>query len=399
MSTYRRRLFAGITAVAAAIACAPSGAALAQQPAAQSGAATAQPRPPSVTAAKVERQEVRATILVSGNLAAREEVLVQPEVDGLSIIEVLAEEGQTVRAGQILVRLNRAALDVSLAQNGAQISRGEAAIAQARAQIVEAEANRVQSANALGRAQTLRTEGITSADIFDQRVAAARGAEARLSVARQALASAEADLAATRAARQEIELRILRSEIKAPRGGVISRRNARLGAVASMAAQDPLFRIIADSAVELEAEVPEADLPRLAVGKPAMVTPAGASAAIEGRIRLISPEVDRQTRLGRARIELPGAAVRSVGAFAKGVIEVDRRTGLTVPLSAVTWRRDEATVQVIDAGVARIRPVKLGLSGAGRVEVTEGLREGDLVVARAGTFIRDGDAVSPVPVN
>jgi HlyD family secretion protein len=404
LPVYRLKTLAAIASISASAlmtAAAPIPSALAQGTA---PAATVQPRPPSITVAKVERTEVTATTLVSGNIVARDEVLVVPEVDGLSIVEILAEEGDMVKAGQVLARLNRAALDVSLAQNAATMSRVVATIAQARAQITEAEANKLQANNAFARAQTLRSDGITSLDTFDQRQAASRGADARLASARQALTIAEAERASTDAARSEIELRIQRSEIKAPRAGMISRRNARQGAIASMAAPDPLFRIIADAAVELEAEVPEADIPRLGIGKRVEVTPAGTSQPISGQIRLISPEVDRQTRLGKVRISLPAGSAKSVGAFARGVIEIEKRMGLTVPVTAITYRRDLATVQVVEKapvegqGQVRIRSVKLGLTGQGKIELTEGVNEGDLVVARAGTFVRDGDIITPVPL-
>jgi HlyD family secretion protein len=379
---------------------------LAAGPAAAQGAnpAVIQPRPPSITVAQVERREITASVLVSGNIIARDEVLVVPEVDGLSVLEILAEEGDMVKAGQVLIRLNRAALDVALAQNTANLQRVMATIAQARAQITEAEANKQQANNAFARAQTLRSDGITSADTFDQRQAASRSADARLLSARQALTIAEAERASSEAARSEIELRLQRSEIKAPRAGMISRRNARQGAIAGMAAPEPLFRIIADAAVELEAEVPEADIPRLTIGKRVDVTPAGTAQPIIGEIRLISPEVDRLTRLGKVRISLPSGSAKSVGAFARGVIEIDRRMGLTVPVTAITYRRDLATVQVVEKtpvegqGQVRIRPVKLGLSGQGKVELTDGVKEGDVVVARSGTFVRDGDIITPVPV-
>jgi HlyD family secretion protein len=384
----------GRSLAAMALAVAMSGPVLAQQ----GGAAPATPRAPSITVVRVERTEVAATVLVSGNIVAREEVLVLPQVDGLAILEILAEEGDRVEAGQVLVRLNRAALDVALEQNAASLQRVTATIAQARAQIVEAESNRTLANNAFARAQTLRGEGITSADAFEQRQGAARSADARLTASVQALAIAQAELASAQAQRSDIELRIQRSEIKAPRAGVISRRNARQGAIAGMGSAEPLFRIIADGAVELEAEVPEADIPRLSIGKPVQVTPAGMSQPIAGEVRLISPEVDRQTRLGRVRIALPVAAAGSIGAFARGLIEIDRRVGLTVPVSAVTYRRDLATVQVVEEGnVVRIRTVKIGLSGQGKVELTEGVQEGATVVARAGTFVRDGDVITPVP--
>jgi HlyD family secretion protein len=372
---------------------------LAAGPAAAQGAnpAVIQPRPPSITVAKVERRDITASVLVSGNVIARDEVLVVPEVDGLAVQEILAEEGDMVKAGQVLARLNRAALDVALAQNTAALQRVTATIAQARAQITEAEAVKVQANNALSRAQALRSDGITSADAFDLRLAASRSADARLISVRQSLAIAEAEQASSEAQRREIELRIARSEIKAPRAGLISRRNAKQGAIAAMAAPEPLFRIIADAAVELEAEVPEADIPRLAIGRPVDVTLAGSAQPVAGTIRLISPEVDRMTRLGKVRIALPATSARSVGAFARGLIEIDRRTGLTVPVSAVNYRRDLATVQVVEANTVHIRPVRIGLSGQGRIELLDGVKEGDIVVARAGTFLREGDIITPVP--
>jgi HlyD family secretion protein len=358
--------------------------------------ATAQPKPPSITVTRIQQGEIVSSIIVAGTIVARDEVLVLPEIDGLAIIELNAEEGDRVQTGQVLARLNRAALDVALAQNSANLQRVNATIAQARAQIVEAEANRVQAANALGRAQTLRSEGITSADVLDQRLAASRGADARLNVARETLTSAQAELASTQAQRAEIELRVRRAEIRAPRGGVVSRRNARLGAIAAMAAPDPLFRIIADGAVELEAEIPEADLPRLRTGAAVQITAAGSAVPGRGVVRLISPEVDRLTRLGRARIALPDASATSVGSFARGVVELERRQGLTAPISAITYRRDSAVVQIVENNVVRSRIVKLGVSGDGRTEVLDGIKAGDMIVARAGTFLRDGDIITPV---
>jgi HlyD family secretion protein len=369
--------------------------ALAAPALAQTQPATGAPRPPTITVTTVVRSEVVASILVSGTVIARDEVLVTPQVDGLAIIELLAEEGQRVETGQVLARLNRAQLDVAQSQNAAQVQRVEAAIAQARAQITEADAANTQAQSALRRTQTLRSEGVATADTFDQRLAAARASEARLTAARQGLAIAEAELASTKAQGDDIALRIARSEIKAPMGGVVSRRNARLGQIAGMAAQEPLFRIIADGAVELEAEVPEADLPRLAVGKTVEVLPAGAREPLRGSIRLIAPEVDRMSRLGRVRIALPQAGAQSVGVFARGVIEIDRRVALTAPVSAITYRRDAATVQVVENDTVRTRPVRLGISGGGRVEIVEGVREGDRIVSRAGTFLRDGDVITP----
>jgi RND family efflux transporter MFP subunit len=230
--------------------------------------------------------------------------------------------------------------------------------------------------------------------VFDQREAASRTAQALLVSARDGLRVAEAEKAQVEAQRRELLWKRGRTEVRAPASGIVSRRNARVGAVAS-AAGEPMFRIVADGEIELDAEVPEADLARIAEGQPARVTVAGSIEAT-GKVRLVSPEVDRATRLGRVRIFLGDNPALYVGAFGRGVVETARGTGIAVPLSAVMYARSGPYVlTVIEDTVAR-RPVRLGLSADGKVEVREGLAAGALVVAKAGTFLREGDRVRPV---
>ena len=115
-------------------------------------------------------------------------------------------------------------------------------------------------------------------------------------------------------------------------------------------------------------------------------------------MRLVSPEVDKATRLGRVRIFLGDNPGLRVGAFARGTIETANGHGLAVPASAILYGPDGATVQVVRDSRVETRRIKTGLAGGALVEVTKGLSEGDLVVARSGTFLRDGDAVRPVAV-
>jgi multidrug efflux pump subunit AcrA (membrane-fusion protein) len=354
---------------------------------------------PSVTVTTAKVSEIVQSVVVSGSMVARDEVMVQPEVDGLAIVAVLAEEGDRVAAGQVLARLSRTTLEVQKAQNDAQIARAEAAVAQANAQIVEAEANVVQANNAFDRTKALRDSGNASIEAFDQRDAAARSARARVNSAKQALAITSADLALAKAQGRDIEVKLGRTEIKAPQGGIVSRRSAKLGAMAPMASTEPLFRIIADGAVELEAEVAEVELPGLKVGQPVAVTPAGATQALAGTIRLIAPEVDKASRLGRVRVALTGNPPVALGSFARGVIETGRKTVVTLPLSAITYARSGATVQSVTDGKVTTKRVELGLAGAGRAEIVSGISEGETVVARAGTFVRDGDVITPVATN
>ena len=354
---------------------------------------------PSVTVTKAIISEIVQSVVVSGSMIARDEVLVQPEVDGLSIVAILAEEGDRVSTGQVLARLSRTTLEVQLSQNEANIARADASIAQANAQIAEAQANLVAANNNFDRTKALRSSGNVSNETYDQRDAVARAAEAKLNSAKQALAIAAADMALARAQRRDIEVKLGRTEIKAPQGGIVSRRSAKLGATAAMSAAEPLFRIVADGAVELEAEVAEVELPGLKLGQPVAVTPAGATQALAGTIRLIAPEVDKASRLGRVRVSLIGNPPVAIGSFARGVIETGRNTVVTLPLSAITYARTGATVQSVTDGKVTTKKVQLGLAGDGRAEIASGIVAGETVVARAGTFVRDGDVITPVATN
>ena len=348
----------------------------------------------AVTAARALPADFIETVLVTGSLVPREEILVGPEVEGLRIVAVLADEGDRVTKGQVLARLVADTLEAQLGQNTAALARATAAMAQAKSNIVSAEARLTEAMNAMNRGKPLAKSGYLSESGMDQRESAAKTAEAALASARDGLKLAEADKAQVEAQRREITWKRGRAEIAAPADGIVSRRVARIGGFAAGAAE-PMFRIIAKGEIELDAEVGETRLAKLKEGQPVEVAASGAP-AVTGRIRLVSPEIDKATRLGRIRVFLGDRPELRIGAFARGTIETARSRGLAVPASAVLHGPDGARVQIIRDGVVATRPVKLGLEQGAIVEVREGLAEGDVVVAKAGTFLRDGDAVRAI---
>ena len=349
----------------------------------------------SVTVARVAPADFTETVLATGSLVAREEILVGPEVEGLRVTEVLADEGQRVKKGDVLAKLVADTLEAQVAQNDAGLARATAAIAQAKSSIVQAEARLVESRNAYERAKPLRTAGHMAESAFDQREQAARTAEAQLLASQDGLKVAEADKAQVEAQRRELMWRRGRTEVVAPADGIISRRIARVGGFAAGSAE-PMFRIVAKGEVELDAEVVETRLAGVKEGQDARVEVTGLG-TIAGKVRLVSPEVDKSTRLGRVRIYLGDNPGLRVGAFARGTIETAKGAGLAVPASAVLYSPDgSALVQVVREGRVETRRIKTGLAAASLIEVKEGLSEGDLVVARSGTFLRDGDAVRPI---
>jgi HlyD family secretion protein len=346
---------------------------------------------PAVSAAVAVKREMVDTLLVSGNLVARQEALVNAEVEGLKVIELMADEGDRVAAGQVLARLSKETVETQLAQNDAALARAEAAVAQAQYLIPQAEAAYTEAKAALGRTMALKESGNTTQELIDQRTAASRTAEARLSAARSGLQVAMADRAAAEAQRSELKLRLARTEIRSPVAGLVSRRNVRLGANSALSGE-PLFRIIANGQVEFEAEVLETQVARLRAGAPVAVTPAGGT-PVEGRIRLLPAEIDPTTRLGKVRVSLPQDDALRVGSFARAAVVVARREGVAVPSAAVLFSAGDIHVQVVKDGRIAERKVRAGINAGGWTEILEGLAEGEQVVAKAGAFLRDGDAV------
>ena len=317
-------------------------------PAASASASESTPAPPAVTVASAERREFVDRQFVSGTLMPREEAQVAARIDGLTVVELDAEDGDWVKAGQVLARLDRTQLDALLSQNDAAVRRADAAIEQAKSNIAQAEAQAKWTSDDFERAQKL-AGGVMSASTIQQRETALKTAQAQLSAANNALSVAEADRKARDAERQELEVRVGRTLVTAPASGLVSRRSAKLGATAS-GAGEPLFRIIVDGAVDLEADVPEQSLTRFADGMPAIIRLPGVTDPVHGRVRLISQEVDRSSRTGKVRIALSDVSHAHIGAFASAEVELARREGVGAPASALRREGEGAQLYLVRDG-------------------------------------------------
>jgi multidrug efflux pump subunit AcrA (membrane-fusion protein) len=246
-------------------------------------------------------------VLVTGFLVARKEAVVMIESPGYQVAEVLAGEGDQVRAGQALARLTRA--------NG-------------------------ETGNSGAPAKTAMT-------------------------------------------------------LKAPVSGVVLRSAAVVGATASSLRQQPLFLIAVDNQIELEAEVPSIHLPTLSPGQRARIK-IDDNRELSGWVRRVPSAVNSSTQLGRTRIALEPVSGLRVGMFGQATVDADRSCGISVPRSAVTYQTGGTSVQVVYQNVIETRRVQVGLHSDTDTEVRSGLQEGDLVVANAGSSLRNGDRVTPI---
>jgi HlyD family secretion protein len=297
---------------------------------------------PAITVSSAQKRVLRDVIIVSGLVGAQEEVQINPMVQGQQVAELLVDVGDRVSAGQVMARLSSSALSLQNAQLLAAI----------------------EAAKAAGDS----------------------AAQARL----------EAELAKVTADLARADLTIRRTEIVAPVAGEISARNAELGALAGASGQ-PMFTIIRDGALELQADVSESDLLRVAKGQKVALTLVGAQSALSGTVRLVEPTIDTQTRLGRVRIAFDDSSLVRVGMFVEAAISVAERSTIAVPVTAVGRYEGKPTVMAIVDGTAQRREVQTGIREGGWIEIASGLTEGETIVTKAGAFVRNGDKINPVP--
>jgi multidrug efflux pump subunit AcrA (membrane-fusion protein) len=183
--------------------------------------------------------------------------------------------------------------------------------------------------------------------------------------------------------------------LQAPVAGIVLKgMMTQVGAMAS-AMGPPLMRIIVGGELELMVDVPSTRMGKITPAQRVRVNVAGLG-ELSGRVRFVSPEISPITQSGAARISITHDKRLRLGTFARANIEVGTSCGTSVPLSAVLYGSDGALVQVVRDNRVQTHLVRVGLLSQGNVEIREGLKAGDLVVKRAGTFLREGDQVRPV---
>jgi RND family efflux transporter MFP subunit len=326
----------------------------------------------TVTTIVPQRSELPIALSANGNVAAWQEASIAGELNGLRLAEVLVNVGDVVHRGQLLARFATESIQTDVAQ-------ARAGVAEATAQAAEASAN-------ADRVRTLQNTGTFSGQQMKQILTAEQTAKARVE-------SAVASLAAQ-------TLRLQNTQVLSPDSGVISARNATVGAVPGNGME--LFRLIRQGRLEWRAEVTSSELARLRPGTPVLVS-AASGAQRTGRVRMVGPTVDPQTRVGLVYVDLPSPSSAQMGAtflpgmFAKGEFELGKSSGLTVPQQAVVVRDGFSYVFRLnpDQRVSQLK-VQVGRRVGERLEVLQGLDAQAVLVASGAGFLNDGDLVKQV---
>lgn len=348
-----------------------------------------------VTVVIARQGPVTEQVAVVGTLAAREEVQVHSAVSGQEIRQILVEVGQRVKAGQPLALLDTTDTLLALDKNAVSIARAGVAVAAEQSKVEIALVSEREALRNFERSQALQPRGAVSDQVLDEHRNTRDRAVAELALARQTLALAEADARLIDQERREIERTLERSTLRAPSAGIVLQRNARLGALASSSGE-PLFLIAEDGAIEFVAEVPDTRFMRLEDEMRAKVAVPGLDRPVSGTVRLRAARLDPKTRSGQIRIALEGDEGLVPGVFARGTIDMARRSNVLLPGTAVRSSGGASSVYVVENDAVSVRSVTLGAQRDNLVEIVAGVTDGEMVVLKAGGFLRDRDRVRPV---
>ena len=325
----------------------------------------------AVSAITVETQSFNPVISLNGEARPVRDIQVAAPATGVRILEILVDEGDTVRAGQAMARL-----DTNLAH---------AQIRAAQASVAEAQSASVRARGEWERAESIRDSGALSTEAIEARRAAAIAADARL--------------AAARAQAQEVNARLGGGFVRAPASGLVIGRTAEVGRDVQ---GQVLFRIAADNRLEVAARVAEGDALALQQGQGAVFTLVDGS-TVQATLRRPPASIDSRTRTGEALFALPQNTRVRAGMYLRGEAQLAAREVIAIPQSSVLYESGQAYVLVIaetrregaDAPVltAQRANVSLGARAGDSVEVLGGLSTGQRIVGSGAAFLQDGEEV------
>jgi RND family efflux transporter MFP subunit len=323
----------------------------------------------SVTAVQPVIQEMPLTISANGSIAAWQEAIIGAEVNDLRLAEVRVQVGDSVKKGEVLaVFADEAVL---------------ADVAQSRAMLAEAEANLADARLNAERAQQIADSGALSSQQVNQYLTSGKTAQAKVQSAKAQL---DAQL-----------LRLKYTRVLAVDDGVISARNATLGAVAAKGQE--LFRMIRQGRLEWRAELTASEMAQLKPGLAVKVSIPNVGNS-NGTIRVLAPSLDTQSRNGLVYVDLPKATNQGfrAGMYAHGEFKIGVSSALTVPQTALSLREGFSYVfSLSETGVGEAKvnqlKVQLGRRHGDSYEILSGLKPADKLVADGSTFLSDGDSV------
>lgn len=324
----------------------------------------------TVTLTQAQQTVLPLKISANGNIAAWQEAIIGSEASGLRLTQVLVNVGDVVKKGQLLATLSAESI--------------EAELNQAKASLMEAEAQGREAINNADRARTLQNTGAMSNQQIDQYTTASDVAKARIEVAKANITTQQ--------------IRLKNTQVYAPDSGVISSRSATVGAV--LGAGSELFKLIRQNRLEWRAEVVSSDLTKIKVGTQANIIAAD-GASFKGKVRMISPTVDMPSRNTLIYVDLPANSTAKAGMFAKGEFILGQSSTLALPQQVLVLRDGFTYVFAVKnengKKIAKQIKVQTGRRTGNLVEIISGITANQQLVATGGAFLSDNDLVKIAP--
>jgi RND family efflux transporter MFP subunit len=349
----------------------------------------------TVTVAAAQTNPISRKLQTTGTIAARDLIPVLPQANGLQIKQILAEEGQEVKAQQVLAVLDDSVLRSQIDGAKADVASKQATVVQRQAALEQARATAADAQSKFERYETLANSGAISRQELETRSTTAATAREAVSSAQASITTAQADVRSSVARVQQLETQLTQTLVRAPASGIIAEKIAKIGDVSNPSQR--FFTIISNGALELQAQVPETQLPQIRIDAPAEVTSdTDSRIRLEGRVRDIAPLVNAQSRQAIVKIDLPTTGFLRPGMFARAAITTNTSVAVTVPNKAVLPQADGSAIVFLLSGEDKVqaRQVEVGeVVNTSNVEIKKGLQAGDRIVVAGAGYLKDGDRV------
>jgi HlyD family secretion protein len=376
----------------------------------------------TVSTQKAKTNLIEERLNLTGNISPWDSLPVNASANGLRITKIYVEEGDMVRENQLLAELDNAALKAQRNQTIARLNSIRAQLNKAYRPIRPQELNSTRATLNLSQAaydqaldtynrttELYREGGVSEAEMVSRKLGLAQAkanlaqSQDRLSLSLEGSRSediqiAQAGLKEAEAGLEQINVQLAQTQVKAPRSGLISKRDAKLGDVASPGRA--LFTLIRDNRLEIEAQVTEADLAKIKSQMPVIITSdARKDLTATAKVRRVSSTLDPVSRQGTVEIDLPSQSAFKAGMFAKADIKIGQYKTLTIPATSIVNQGTQSIVYLLDnkTSIVTSKVVLTGLRQGPWVEIKEGLKTGDEIVTAGAGFLKDGDKVDVAP--
>lgn len=369
-------------------------------------AAETKAAPIKVAVEAVQRVPLASDLALTAEFRPYQEVDVMAKVSGyLQKIEV--DVGARVAQGQLLATIEVPEMVDEIAKNTAAIARSQAELERARQDVKRAETARELTQVSSERLQAVmeKRPGLVAQQEIDTVRNRDLLAQSQIATAKSTQTATEHNVRMLEAESSRLHTLENYLKVTAPFAGVVTKRYADTGAMiqsGSNSQAKPIVRIAQTHTLRLTLPVPEAVVPRLRLGTTVEVSVESLGRTFTGRVARFSNQIQTATRTMETEVDVPNpAGILVPGMFAEARMRMEeRRDALSVPAEAVERGRDKSSVLLVTAaGSLESRDVKLGLETADRVEIVNGLAEGDLVVVGNRSQLRAGQKVEPKRVD